>query len=262
MHICVHVYPWCQRTNTPRYVSFGDSQGNTVPGHSDWTVVLRTGDELLPDHLHTYTFTIRNPLQTSVASSHTTSDIIAAAPAGSSIQGMPYHKSFQYQESAAYTIPPNLGLRVVRQSNAMPGELNNISFLFRPSSTVLPNSRLVIEGLLDSNLLFARTTHEKCAGSMRDGITNVAAALPFVDAAIPQAGTGPAVAGVSAGAAAGNRVHTAWSQELHADGQLRLFPCVDDADSCEQPHAFFSYADSCEHLRACIDNGHRCVQHI
>ena len=200
--------------------------------------MLRTGGELLPDHLHTYTFTIRNPLQTSVAGSHSTRDIIAAAPVGSIIQGMPYHKTSQYQESAAYTVPANLGLRVVRQSNAMPGELNNISFLFRPSSTVLPHSRLVIDGLLDSNLLFARTTHEKCAGSMRDGVTNVAAALPFVDAAIPQAGTGPAEAGVSAGAAAGNRVHTAWSQELHADGQLRLLPCIADVDSCEQPQAF------------------------
>ena len=187
----------------PWYVSFGDSEGNPAKGHSDWTTVLRTSAEIPSNQQLSYTFQIRNPQQVS-ATPAASSEIIADAPAGETVQGLPYIKSFPYVESAAYTVPPDMKVKVVRQSNPKPGELNNITMLFRPSSSVLPNSRLLVDNLLDPSILFARTTEVTCAGGGVNG-------LPFVPARIPMDRDKAHVS-----FADGDRLHTAWTQEIHA----------------------------------------------
>ena len=100
---------------------------------------------------------------------------------------------FFFEQSAAYNLPPDLPLREVRQSTALPGQLNNITISLRPSTTLLPNSRLVIEDLLDSAVLFARTTEKTCSAAT--GL------LSDAD---------------------GDREHTAWTQELYANGKLQF----------------------------------------
>jgi len=193
----------------PWYVSFGDTMGNPVPGHSDWTVVLRSSTDIVN---HNYTFTIRNPQQVSDTPA-ASSEIVADAPAGQSAAGLPFFKSFPYEQSAAYTVPPDMKLKVIRQTNEKPGELNNITMRFRPSSKVLPNSRLIVDGLLEPAVLFARTTEVTCAGGGVEG-------LPFLPDPIPDDGD---IAWVSWKNGNNNRTsHTSWTQELHADGELRF----------------------------------------
>ena len=97
-------------------------------------------------------------------------------------------------------------LPVVRQSNPKPGELNNITMLFRPSSEVIPNSRIIVDDLLDPAILFARMTEAACAGG-----------LPFVLESIPTDGDEAWVS-----RADGGRLHTSWTQEIRADGELKF----------------------------------------
>jgi hypothetical protein len=228
----------------PFYVSFGDSINNPAPGHSDWTVVVRVSDQLPAGSDLEYTFNIRNPQQVpaDLDPSTATSAIIADTPAGQSLEGMPYVKSFPYEQSAAYTVPPGmklsgmpnepciiskralhytkvvytiltrLHLPVVRQSNPKPGELNNVTMLFRPSSEVIPNSRIIIDDLLDPAVLFARMTESACAGDTGSG-----SGLPFLPGPIPTNRDQAWVSGAD-----GNRLHTSWTQEIHADGKLKF----------------------------------------
>ena len=198
----------------PFYVSFGDSVNNPAPGHSDWTVVMRTSTGIPAQQDMEYTFKIRNPQEVAadLDTSTATSEIIADVPAGETLDGMPYLKSFPYEQSAAFTVPPEMKLAVVRQSNPKPGELNNITMLFSPSSEVIPNSRIVVDDLLDPAILFARMTEVTCAGDVQ-----ASSGLPFVPEPIPADGD---VAWVSW--ENGGRLHTSWTQEIYADGELKF----------------------------------------
>ncbi len=135
--------------NLSRYVSFGDSQGNPAKGHSDWTIVIRSSTAIASNQLLTYSFTIRNS-QLQRGEPALTSEIIADAPAGKPLSGLPVVKSLPYLESAAYTAPPDMKVKVMRQSNPKPGELNNITMLLRPSVRILPNSAQSVKSLLSN----------------------------------------------------------------------------------------------------------------
>ena len=135
-----------------RYVSFGDSQGNPAKGHSDWTTVMRSSTAIASNQLLTYSFTIHNS-QLQLGEPALKSEIIADAPAGQNDEELPFVKSFPYLESAAYTAPPDLKVKVIRQSNPKPGELNNITMLLRPSTRILPNSAQSVKSLLSSHCM-------------------------------------------------------------------------------------------------------------
>ena len=138
--------------NFSRYVSFGDSQGNPAKGHSDWTTVMRSSTAIASNQLLTYSFTIRNS-QLQVGAPASSSEIVADAPAGQTMAELPLVKSLPYLESAAYTVPPDMKVKVIRQSNPRPGELNNITMLLRPSTRILPNSAQSVKSLLSSRCM-------------------------------------------------------------------------------------------------------------
>jgi len=113
---------------------------------------MRSSTAIASNQLLTYSFMIRNS-QLQVGAPASSSEIVADAPAGQTMAELPLVKSLPYLESAAYTTPPDMKVKVIRQSNPRPGELNNITMLLRPSTRILPNSAQSVKSLLSSRCM-------------------------------------------------------------------------------------------------------------